>query len=178
MRPATVGLLAWLVACGARTDIDVSRTAADPASVDEPHADAGSAPAESDASAGGVVAHAPVDGLPACGWPANLADAGPGVRECDVGRVRLACSYPSGDSCACESNNPTACDPNDCPAGGICRSVCAPDQYGASCGGPPPIPAGGGRPAQMFVYENPPAGCVSDGFVSNGGGESFCCPCE
>jgi hypothetical protein len=174
---ATVGLLAWLVACGARTDIDVTGTAADAASVGEPLVDAGSAAAESDASAGGVVAHVPVDGLPACGWPANLADAGPGERGCDVGRVRLACSYPSGEYCLCESSDPTACDPDDCPGGGTCRSVCAPDHYGVACDTAPPIPAGGGHPAQMFVNQTPPAGCISDGFVSEEG-ESFCCPCE
>jgi hypothetical protein len=128
-------------------------------------------------NAGGLVENAPVDGLPACAWPANLADAGPGA--CRVGRAFVGCTYPSGVICeggtgasfptmACISDDPTSCSGCGSIAGAAtCTNMCAPNEYAVSCGG-----------LDNFEYQQPPATCVRVGGVTPGGSGFYCCPCE
>jgi hypothetical protein len=137
-------------------------------------------------STGGVVANAPVNGLPACAWPANLADAGPGA--CRVGRAFVECTYSSGVVCeggagvsfatmACISDDPTSCSGCGSIAGAAtCTSMCAPNEYAVSCGGPPHFPSSDGS-LDGFMYQQAPANCVGVGGTP-AGNEYSCCPCE
>jgi hypothetical protein len=124
-----------------------------------------------------------------CQWPASLNDAGPGA--CSVGRAYVKCTYPTGVSCEggegassrqggltmlCISDDLTSCSGCGSTAGtATCTDLCAPNEYGLSCGGPPHFnPDGGG---DNFTYQEPPANCVGMGGTPAGNGY-YCCPCE
>lgn len=139
-------------------------------------------PAIADASGG-----FPVDAYGQCTWPAYLDDAGPGA--CTVGRAYVQCSYPSGVTCEggggafsphgidqdCISNDPASCSGCTSTTGAAtCKSICAPNKYAVSCGGPPHLSPDG---SSTFNYQEAPDGCVGVGFTPGGNGY-FCCPCE
>jgi hypothetical protein len=140
--------------------------------------------------AGDTGADATPDGSSAteCHWPASLNDAGPGA--CAVGRAYVSCSYPTGVSCeggggassksgvsmGCISDDPTSCEGCGSTSGAAtCKSICAPNEYAVSCGGPP-HPSNDGGPDE-FVYQQAPANCRDVG-VTPGGNQYSCCPCE
>jgi hypothetical protein len=129
----------------------------------------------------------PVDAYGQCRWPASLDDAGPGA--CLVGRAYVQCSYPSGVTCdggegafspegitqLCISNDPASCSGcNSTEGAATCKSVCAPNEYAMSCGGPP---RGSPDGNSSFEYQEAPDGCVGVGFTPGGNGY-YCCPCE
>ncbi len=105
-----------------------------------------------------------------CRWPAELDGNTPG--QCVAARADVECTFPSGASCRCISNDPAIC--TACVDGGVtivedggmtCQNRCGPGEYAVACGqvGPGPIPdrpAGCGRPEAI------PAGIIY-----------YCCPC-
>jgi len=110
-------------------------------------------------------------GIPACGWPVSLNDAGP--NGCHAARALISCSGPAG-GCACMSDDATAC-PAATTCGlsygySTCQDQCAASEYAVACGGIP-------RPDAAVVSQDPPSGCRLSG--ANPGGVAFyCCPCE
>jgi hypothetical protein len=129
----------------------------------------------------------PVDAYGQCTWPAYLDDAGPGA--CGVGRAFVQCSYPSGVTCDggggafspqgvdqdCISNDPASCSGCTSTTGAAtCKSICAPNEYAVSCGGPPDFSPDGNS---SFENQEAPDGCVGV-FGTPAGNGYFCCPCE
>ena len=140
--------------------------------------------------AGGGLDASPVDvssEAPVCAWPTPV-DAGPGA--CRVGRFHLECHFPEGATCdsgqsytgtggvrmLCVSDDPTSC-PGCHPTSGTvtCTSMCAPNQYATSCGGPPRLAVDGGG-IDPDYYQEPPAVCSLVTPTPSGMG-FWCCPC-
>jgi len=107
-----------------------------------------------------------------CRWPDSLDDGGPGA--CAVARAYVQCTYPSGAGCFCLNDDPTSCPECGPNTGAVCTSVCAPDEYAVSCGGPPRVLSDGGV---GFDYQSAPASCTPAG-ATPGGNEYSCCPCR
>jgi hypothetical protein len=104
----------------------------------------------------------------------SLDDAGPVVRPCTMGAAFFLCSGDSGSDCQCISADPTDCPQCGPTTAATCRNLCGPDQYVATCGGPPLPPSRDGAPSDV-VYQEPPDACVEVG--SNPGGITWsCCP--
>jgi hypothetical protein len=105
----------------------------------------------------------------ACHWPAILDATDAGQGACHAARFSLKCTGSNGVIEECLSGEPTQCPGGDSAMPGVsftCRGICAPNEYGVTCGSVGPGSIG-----------QPPAGCRG-GFWSPGGTVSYCCPCQ
>lgn len=109
--------------------------------------------------------------VPGCPRSASVADAGPGVRVCQVGKELIWCGTATSGGCASITDDGGAACTR--PPGTTCMNACAPGEYSLSCGGLPPLPGSGGP----VSYQHAPAECRGAGPVLDEF-TLYCCPCQ
>lgn len=103
----------------------------------------------------------------ACNAPYGFPDASPGEVACTVKRAYVQCKQPSGETCACITDDPTQCAGCSASNGYSCTNLCASGSYGVSCG----VVGPNGGTAQSL-----PSGCSNVGYTP-AGIVFACCPC-
>jgi hypothetical protein len=130
--------------------------------------------AESGATAEGGVRDAgsgmPILPVPGCPRSTSVADAGPGVVACQVGKELFWCHDGSTQGCAWVSDAGPACP----LPGASCLNACAADEYALQCGGVPLLRQPGGP----VSYQEAPTGCRRTGPSPRVEIATYCCPCE